>query len=68
MPAAKRTDTDDTLTVVLVETGETVTLNRRTALGLLSLQRATLADPVQEVEEDEPVEKPKPRKRTAKKS
>lgn len=41
----KRVDTDETLTVVLVATGETVTLNRRKALGLLSLQRAVLPKP-----------------------
>lgn len=41
----KRRDTDETLTVVLHSTGETVTLNRRKALGLLSLQRASLAKP-----------------------
>lgn len=56
MPAAeeKRIDTAETLTVVLVASGETVTLNRRKALGLLSLQRATLPE--------------KPKKKTAKKA
>lgn len=46
MPAAedRRGDTAETLTVVLVSTGETVTLNRRKALGMLSLQRATLPE------------------------
>lgn len=54
MPAAdKRIDTNELLTVVLVASGETVTLNRRKALGLLSLQRATLPE--------------KPKKRAAKK-
>lgn len=41
MPAAdKRRDTDETATVVMRSTGEKVTLNRRKALGLVSLQRA----------------------------